>query len=164
MFHLVGIALSVVGVILLAQPWYDKNTLEAEETNVPTITRYMHYHNFHMGGQEEIIFTPLRVTEQVQAYETNDTTVVINSTILPSSFPGTDDFDDSSSNKVLGYILAVAAGIGMTLGQIIHKSKLQECNSFILNFYAGMVGTVVPIILSLVLEEMVFPSGMLKMI
>ena len=129
-----------------------------EEANVPTITRYMHYHNFHINGKDEMFFTPIRVTKGVEAFETNDTTVVVNSTVLPSNLPGTDD---STNNEALGYVLAFAVGIGTTMGQIIQKSRLHKYNSLTLNFYAGMVSTVAPIIISLVLEDMVFPSGML---
>ena len=151
--------ISAIGVILVIQPWYEKSE---PETEVATLGLLQYHHdNYLLDKFQGLIFGHVAVTEARTKAENLyksylNTTDSNNSTIVPTDDP---NVGGSFEEEVLGYILALTAGLCLTFGQTVHKAKLQKYNSLVLNFYAGFVGLVTPFILSVATEDMTFPSG-----
>ena len=126
-----GVVISAVGVILIIQPWYEKSQPETE-TEVATLGLLEYHHdNYLLDKIQGLIFGRVVVTDaRTKAHNLYgshlNTTDSNNSTILPTD----DPYGGSSlEEEILGYILALTAGICLTFGQTIHKAKLQTYNS-----------------------------------
>ena len=116
---------------------------------------------FHHVLETLFLEHPQYVETEIMYEGNGSTTIFNNSTFLPTRDPPIPNNNNNSVDDVFGYVLVLIAGATLTLGQIIQKARLQTTSTLILNFYSGMIATIVPLILSLATEDMVFPSGRL---
>ena len=147
-------------MILTVQPWYEE--VETEAARIPSngkLYQYHHHQNLLLDKFQYLLFGSNRLAEEYTVNIANNATDTMNLTTSTTIDPGSDGNNSAGEDEILGYVLALTAGSCITLSQIAHKAKLQKYNSFILNFYSGWVGIIVPLILSLAIEDMVFPTG-----
>ena len=142
---IVGVVLSVVGVILCMQPWYDQNT--NENNSSARTTQYRVNHNLLL------FFVPHEAHNLDGQFYTNETN--ISTTISPA------DQHDENLNVVFGYIMAAVAGVVASFANITIKFRLQEVSASTLNICSGLMGFVVFLTISLAAEDLTFPKDAL---
>ena len=143
---IIGVVLSVVGVILCMQPWYDQNT--NGDNSSARIAQYRVNYNLLL------FFLPDDVQHfdlQIYTNETNTSTTTISPT----------DPHDENLDVVFGYIMATVAGVVASFANITIKFRLQEVSASTLNVYSGLMGFVVFLTISLAVEDLTFPTNAL---
>ena len=142
---IIGVVLSVIGVILSMQPWYDQNT---NEDNSSTRTaQYRVNHNLLL------FFFPNHVHYFDGQFYTNE--INITTTIPPT------DQHDENLDVVFGYIMATVAGVVASFANITIKFRLQEVSASTLNVCSGLMGFIVFLAISLAAEDLTFPKDAL---
>ena len=138
---IIGVVLSVVGVVLCMQPWYDQN-INGDSLSA-RIAQYRVNHNL-------LLFFFPHFDLQFYTNETNTTTRI----------PPTDRHDENL-DVVFGYIMATVAGVVASFANITIKFRLQEVSASTLNVYSGLMGLVVFLTISLAVEDLTFPTNAL---
>ena len=141
----IGVVLSVVGVILCLQPWYDQNTNGGNSST--RIAQYRANHNL-------LLFFYSHDVQHFHAqFYTNETNVT---TTVSPTHPHDENLD-----VVFGYIMATVAGVVASFANITIKFRQQEVSASTLNVYSGLMGFVVFLTISLAVEDLTFPKNAL---
>ena len=148
---IIGASLSVIGVITCVQPWLSDRDSEPE--GVVTKSHQNHRRIRNSKNFLRPLFHYLHNYEHIQeSWVTsglNETNVTTVEPILP---------EDDGLDEVFGYIMAATAGVVISFANILIKFRLQEVSPSHLNLYAGALGTIIPLIISLSTENIVFPT------
>ena len=147
---IIGASLSVIGVITCVQPWLSDRDSQQED-----VTKS--HQNHHRIQNSKNFLRPLfhylhnyeHIHESLATYGLNETNVTTVEPILP---------EDDGLDEVFGYIMAATAGVVISFANILIKFRLQEVSASHLNLYAGALGTIIPLIISLSTENVVFPT------
>ena len=144
-----GACLSVIGVITCVQPWLINSDSQEDVTKShQNHLRIRNSKNF-LRPLFHYINTYENIHETWVASDFNETNVTTVQPILP---------EDDGLDEIFGYIMAATAGVVISFGNILIKFRLQEVSPSHLNLYAGALGTIIPLIISLSTENIVFPT------
>ena len=145
---IIGVCLSIIGVVTCVQPWLSASSSEDEvESRYALKPKIRNSKNFlrplfhYIYDDNTAYFLPTSFNE------TN-----VTSTVLPDLEP------DDGLDEVFGYIMAAVAGVSISFGNILIKFRLQEVSASHLNVYCGAMGTIIPLIISLSTENITFPT------
>ena len=147
---IVGVCLNIVGVITCVQPWLNNGDSQEED-----VTKSHLNHRIIRNSKNFLrpLFHYLHSYENIhESYVTsdpNETNITTVQPILP---------EDDGLDEVFGYIMAATAGVVISFANILIKFRLQEVSPSHLNFYAGVLGTIIPLIISLSTENITFPT------
>ena len=143
---IIGVTLSVIGVIMCMQPWYDHSKND-ETTSTNTHRRNRNIKNF---------------LQWFYHHKSDDTLLQnVNESNVTTMEPG--DPEDDGFNVIFGYIFATVAGIFASFPNIVMKFRLQEVPASTLNVYSGAFGATVSFITSFAMQEdLTFPTDALN--
>ena len=145
--QIIGVALSVIGVIMCVQPWYDHSN--NDETSINTDT-------YRRNGNIKIFLLSFYYHESSYIHLEN-----VNESNVTTMEPG--DPEDDGFNVIFGYIFATVAGIFASFANIVLKFRLQEVPASTLNVYSGAFGATVYFITSFAMQEdLTFPTDALN--
>ena len=142
-----GAILSVVGVILVVQPWYDHSSSDDETVSTDTKIQNkdsrdfllpFYHHGYNYGNLQNL----------------NGSNVT---TVQPR------DPEEDNIDNIIGYILATVAGVFSSFANIVLKFRLQKVPASTLNVYSGALGMIASLVMSFAMEEdLAFPTDALN--
>ena len=146
---IIGASLSVIGVITCVQPWL----IESDSRQDVTKSHQNHRRIRNSKNFLRPLFHYLHSYEHIHESWVSSDVNETNVTTVEPSIPEDDGLDE-----VFGYIMAATAGVVISFANILIKFRLQEVSPSHLNLYAGALGTIIPLIISLSTENIVFPT------
>ena len=142
----ISIVLSILAVFLVIQPSFIFGT----------------YQETGKSEEEKIIIEQLKKLDNKQitfmrAPSPYDFWLNVTNGTIP---PPPDDSGVSTGDEILGYMLMILSGASGAANTVIQKAKLNHVNSLILNFWTSIAITLVPLVLSLIIEfdDLTFPT------
>ena len=147
---MIGASLSVIGVITCVQPWLsDRDSQQEDATKSHQTHRRIRNSKNFLRPLFYYLHNCEHIHESWVTSNLNETNVTTVEPILT---------EDDSLDEVFGYIMAATAGVVISFANILIKFRLQEVSPSHLNLYAGALGTIIPLIISLSTENIVFPT------